>query len=168
MIDFLLAAIIAILSAIGGVLIKDLKALSIFTVLIATATFLVAHITSIPLVTLGLLGLSTAVVRMGKASKQIVQKRIRTYKSLRRLSKLEESVKTLPENIIDVIPAGAVRAVHPKIASLISLVNDAYSKGYTVEEPHWFKIIRQYLATVGPLYTADRTKIISEYEVIDL
>ena len=77
-------------------------------------------------------------------------------------------MSTLPHNIIDVIPAGSVRAIHPKIVEPISLTNNAYSKGYSVEEPSWFRVVRQYLASVGPYYVADKTKVVSEYEIIDL
>jgi hypothetical protein len=121
-----------------------------------------------PAILLGLLGLSVAVVKIGKARKRVVEREIRIYRSRRRLRKLEEAVRALPDNILDVIPAGSVRAIHPKIVELISLMNDAHSKGYSVEEPGWFKIVRQYLASVGPRYAADRTKVLSEYEIIDL
>jgi len=168
MIDLLIAGVVGILAALGGLFIKDLKALAIFTVLISLAAFLLSFLMKMPAVSLGLLGLSVAAVKIGRAGKRAVERRIRTYRSRRRLTKLEEAVRTLPENIIDVIPAGAVRAVHPKIVGLVSLINDAYSKGYTVDEPSWFRTVRQYLAAVGPQYTADRTKVVSEYEIAEL
>ncbi|ACB38987.1 hypothetical protein [Pyrobaculum neutrophilum] len=168
MIDLYIAGAVAVLSAMGGIFIKDLKALSIFTVLIAAAAFLLAYAVGMPAVVLGLVGLSTAAVKMGRAGKRVVERKVRTYRSRRRLAGLEESVRAIPENILDVVPAGSVRAIHPKIVGLVALINDAYSKGYTVEEPAWFKVVRQYLASVGPQYTADRAKVISEYEVVEL
>jgi len=168
MIDLLIAGIVGVFTVLGGLFIKDLKALAVFTVLISLAAFLLSFLTKMPTISLGLLGLSVAVVRIGRAGKRAVERRIRIYRSRGRLTKLEEAVRTLPDNIIDVIPAGAVRAVHPKIVGLVSLINDAYSKGYTVEEPSWFRTVRQYLAAVGPQHTADRTKVVSEYEIVDL
>jgi hypothetical protein len=168
MIDLLIAGVVGILAALGGLFIKDPKALAIFTVLISLTAFLLSFLMKMPAVSLSLLGLSVAAVKIGRAGKRAVERRMRTYRSRRRLTKLEEAVRTLPENIIDVIPAGAVRAVHPKIVGLVSLINDAYSKGYTVDEPSWFRTVRQYLAAVGPQYTADRTKVVSEYEIAEL
>ncbi len=168
MIDLVIAGVVGILAALGGLFIKDLKALAIFTVFISLAAFLLSFLMKMPAISLGLLGLSVAAVKIGRAGKRAVEMRIRTYRSRKRLTKLEEAVRTLPENIIDVIPAGAERAVHPKIVGLVSLINDAYSKGYTVDEPDWFRTVRQYLAAVGPQFTADRTKVVSEYEIIDL
>ena len=167
MIDLLIAGVVGILAALGSLFIKELKALAIFTVLISLAAFLLSFLMKMPAVSLGLLGLSVAAVKI-RAGKRAVERRMRTYRSRRRLTKLEEAVRTLPENIIDVIPAGAVRAVHPKIVGLVSLINDAYSKGYTVDEPSWFRTVRQYLAAVGPQYTADRTNVVSEYEIAEL
>ena len=66
------------------------------------------------------------------------------------------------------IPAGSKRAVHPKLLQLISVINEAYSKGYIIEEPDWFRAIRIYLASVGPEFKAGKIKIISEYEVVEL
>jgi ABC-type siderophore export system fused ATPase/permease subunit len=168
MIDILIALVVGLLAALGGVFIKDAKALAVFTILIAVAAFLLAVITNMSTISLGLLGLAVATVRIGIAGKRVVEHRIKTYRSRRRLSKLEESVKTVPENIVDVIPAGSVRSIHPWIVNLVTLVNNAYAKGYAVEEPSWFRIVRQYLATVGPQFSADRTKVLSEYEITEL
>jgi len=168
MIDLLIAGVVGILAILGGLFIKDLKAIAIFTLLTALLAFLLSHLLQMPVISLGLLGLSVAAMKIGKASKRVVEREIRIYRSRRRLTKLEEAVKTLPDNIIDVIPAGSVRAIHPKIVKLVSLTNDAYSKGYTIEEPGWFRVVRQYLASVGPHYVADKTKVVSEYEIVDL
>jgi hypothetical protein len=168
MIDFLIAGVVGILAILGGLFIKDLKAIALFTLLMSLLAFLLSYLLQMPAISLGLLGLSVAAVKIGKAGKRVVERKIRIYRSRRRLTKLEEDVKTLPDNILDVIPAGSVRAIHPKIVELISLTNDAYSKGYSVEEPSWFKTVRQYLASVGPRYAADKTKVLSEYEIMDL
>jgi len=168
MIDFLIAGAVAALAALGGFFIKDLKAIAIFTALMALATFLLVFLTGMSTISLGLLGLSTAAIKIGRAGKRVVERRVRVYRSQRRLAGLEEAVRTLPENIIDVIPAGSMRMIHPKIVWLVSLINDAYSKGYVVDEPRWFRTVRQYLAAVGPQYTADKTKVVSEYEIVDL
>ncbi|MEM4438557.1 MAG: hypothetical protein QW680_07975 [Pyrobaculum sp.] len=168
MVDILLALLIGVFSTAGGLLIKDLKALSIFTTVTATAAFLIAHITNMPATVLGLLGLAVAAVKIGRAGKKVVERKIVTYRSRRRLKKLEEAVKTLPENILDVVPRGGVRSIHPNIVNLVVLINNAYVKGYTIEEPSWFREVRRYLATVGPNFVADKTKILSEYEIVDL
>jgi hypothetical protein len=168
MIDFLIAGVVGILAILGGLFIKDLKAIAIFTFLMSLSAFLLSYLLQMPAISLGVLGLSVAAVKIGKAGRRVVERKIRIYRSRRRLTKLEEDVKTLPDNILDVIPTGSVRAIHPKIVELISLTNDAYSKGYSVEEPSWFKTVRQYLASVGPRYAADKTKVLSEYEIMDL
>ncbi|AAL63020.1 hypothetical protein PAE0776 [Pyrobaculum aerophilum str. IM2] len=168
MIDVLIALVIAFFSALGGALIKDIKALAVFTVLIALATFLVVFVTNMPTASLGLVGLAIAAVRIGRVGKRAVETRIKTYRARRRLSSLEEAVRAIPENIIDVVPAGSTRAIHPKLVNLVTIVNNAYAKGYAVEEPNWLRAIRQYLATLGPHFSADKTKILSEYELLDL
>jgi hypothetical protein len=168
MIDLVIAGVVGILAILGGLFIKDLKAIAIFTLLTSLLAFLLSYLLHMPAISLGLLGLSVAAVKIGRAGKRMVERKIRTYRSKRRLTKLEEAVRTLPDNILDVIPAGSVRAIHPKIVKLISLMNDAYSKGYSVEEPDWFRVVRQYLASVGPHYVADKTKVVSEHEIIDL
>jgi hypothetical protein len=168
MVDILIAFVVGLLAALGGMFIKDAKALAVFTALIATAALLLTVMTNMITISLGVLGLVTAVAKISTAGKRIIERRIKTYKSRKRLGKLEELVKTLPENIVDVIPAGSVRCIHPRIVSLVTFVNNAYARGYAVEEPGWFRIVRQYLATVGPQFSADRTKVLSEYEIVEL
>lgn len=167
MIDLVITAVFTIIAALGGFFIKDVKAVAIFTALMATVVFLTLYLLGYPVVVLSLVGLSLAAVKISREGGKVVR-RIRTYRSRRRLSKLDEVVKTLPQNIIDVVPAGSRRVIHPKIMAILSLVNEAYSKGYIVEEPNWFRDVRQYLASVGPNFAPERTKIISEYEIADL
>lgn len=168
MIDWLITAVFATMSALGGLFIKDVKALGVFAVLMSTATFLTSHLLNMPTVLLGLIGLATAVAKISIHGKRVVERTVKTYRSRRRLSRLEESVKTIPDAIVDVIPAGSRRAVHPKVLQILQIVNEAYNKGYVVEEPEWLKIIRIYQATVGSEAKTNRTKIISEYEVVEL
>lgn len=168
MVDILIAVIIGVFSAAGGLLIRDLRALLIYTAVTASAVFLIAYTTGLTTTVLGLLGLATAAIKIGRAGKRVVEKKIRTYRSSRRLKRLEESIKTLPENIVDVVPPGGVRSIHPHIVGLVAMVNNAYSKGYVVEEPTWFRSVRQYLAAVGPNFVADRAKVLGEYEIVDL
>ncbi|MEZ0320269.1 MAG: hypothetical protein ABWK05_09825 [Pyrobaculum sp.] len=168
MIDLLITAVFALISALGGIFIKDIKALGLFTMLTAVATFLSSYLLNMPTVLLGLVGLATAVVKISIHGKKVVERTVRTYRSRRRLVKLEESVKTMPDMIIDVIPAGSRRAVHPKILQVFQVVNEAYNRGYVVEEPEWLRIIRIYQASVGSEVRPSRTKIISEYEVVEL
>ncbi|MEM4494021.1 MAG: hypothetical protein QXJ71_09770 [Pyrobaculum sp.] len=168
MIDALIPVIIGVFSALGGILIKDIKALGIFTALVATSAFIIAYVTNMPTISLGLLGLITSAVRIGRAGKRVVERRIRTYRAGRRLKSLEEAARSIPENIVDIIPAGSTRMIHPKIVELVTLVNNAAVKGYAVEEPPWFKAVEQYMAIIGPQVSATKTKVVSEYEVVDL
>lgn len=168
MIDLIITGVFILLASLGGIFIKDVRGLSIFVGLITTATFLTSFLLNMPIITLGVLGLVTSIVKISTVRRKEKVRGIRTYKSSRRLSRLEESVRSIPENILDVIPAGSKRAVHPKLLQLISVINEAYSKGYIIEEPDWFRAIRIYLASVGPEFKAGKIKIISEYEVVEL
>ncbi|MEM1902757.1 MAG: hypothetical protein QXW44_03660, partial [Pyrobaculum sp.] len=85
MVDILLALLIGVFSTAGGLLIKDLRALSIFTTITAAAAFLIAYITNMPTTVLGLLGLAVAAVKIGRAGKKVVERKIVTYRSRRRL-----------------------------------------------------------------------------------
>ncbi|MFN7105395.1 MAG: hypothetical protein ACK4M3_02240 [Pyrobaculum sp.] len=163
MIDLIIAGVLAIVAGLGGIFIKDLKALFIFTALIATAAFLVSLLINMPAATLGLAGLLTAVVKISRSKKGA-----RVYRSQRRLRPLEELTRRLPQDIIDIIPAGSTRAIHPKLVQLVSLTNEAYAKGYVVEEPQWFRDVRQYLAFVGSSFSPDKTKVVSRYEIVEL
>jgi len=168
MIDLALAAAIGIFAALGGVFIKDMKALLIFTTLLSVVAFSLAFILGMATIPLGLLGLATSIVKVAKYSRRVVGSRVKTYIARRRLAKLEESVRTLPENIIDIVPAGSRRAVHPLVVQMVSIANEAYMKGYAVEEPEWLSTVRHYLAALGPEASADKTKVISEHEVVEL
>ncbi|MFN3804107.1 MAG: hypothetical protein ACK4SY_03530 [Pyrobaculum sp.] len=178
MIDLIIAGVLAIVAGLGGVFIKDLKALLIFTALIAAAAFLISLLINMPVVTLGLAGLLTAVVKIsmkisprGESKPlppEVSRSRARVYRSRRRLRALEELTRRLPQDIVDIIPAGSRRVIHPKLVQLVSLANEAYAKGYVVEEPQWFREVRQYLAFIGPNSSPDKTKVVSRYEIVDL
>lgn len=167
MVDLLITGVLAAMAALGGIFIRDLKALLIFTMLISTAAFLISILTNIPTVVLGLVGLLTAAVKL-KLKISPREATIKTYKSLKRLRALEELVEKLPQEIIDVIPAGSRRVIHPNLLQLVDLVARAYNKGYAVEEPEWFIQLRQYLSYVGPNFSPEKTKVVSTYEVVDL
>jgi len=168
MIDLALAAAIGTFAVLGGVFIKDMKALLMFITLLSVVAFSLAFVLGLAAIPLGLLGLATSMVKVARYSRRVVSGRIRTYIARRRLARLEESVRTLPEKIIDIVPAGSRRAVHPLVVQMVAIANEAYIKGYAVEEPEWLSTVRHYLATLGPEAYADKTKVISEHEVVEL
>jgi len=168
MIDLALAAAIGIFAVLGGMFIRDMKALLIFIIILSVVAFSLVFVLGLAAIPLGLLGLATSTVKVAKYSRRVVSGRIKTYIARRRLARLEESVRTLPENIIDVVPAGSRRAIHPLVVQMVAIANEAYMKGYAVEEPEWLSTVRLYLATLGPESNADKTKVISEHEVVEL
>ncbi|MGC9119452.1 MAG: secretion system protein, partial [Thermoproteus sp.] len=111
--DLYLALLIALLTALGGYLIRDLQALGIFVGLSAAAAFLMAFLFNAPGAVLGLMGLAVAGVKIVRAPKVAARARLvrRTYRSRRRLEELEEMTRSLSRvHIIDVVPAGSRRA----------------------------------------------------------
>jgi hypothetical protein len=58
MIDLLIAGVVGILAILGGLFIKDLRAIAIFTLLTALLAFLLSYLLQMPAISLGLLGLS--------------------------------------------------------------------------------------------------------------
>jgi len=166
MIGTILASGIGFLAVAGTLLIRDQKALLVFIILSAVAAFLSALSFQTPEAVLGLVGLAAEAVSVKKQRKP--QKRLKLYRSRRRLEKLEEGVRELPKNIIDIVPAGSKRAIHPELVRLILLTNDAALKGYAVEEPEWLVTLRQYYTLVGPAVSLSKTLVVSEHEVVEL
>ncbi|MGC8582361.1 MAG: secretion system protein, partial [Thermoproteus sp.] len=94
--DLYLALLIALLTALGGYLIRDLQALGIFVGLSAAAAFLMAFLFNAPGAVLGLVGLAVAGVKIVRAPKVAARARQlvrRTYRSRRRLEELEEMTR---------------------------------------------------------------------------
>jgi len=163
----ILAFGIGSLAIAGSLLIRDQKALLLFIGLSAVAAFLSALSFQAPEAVLGLAGLAAGAVSIRRQRRQR-QRRLRLYRSRRRLEKLEEGVRELPKNIIDVVPAGSKRGIHPELVRLILLSNDAALKGYAVEEPEWLATLRQYYALLGPAVSPSKTLVVSEHEVVEL
>ncbi|MEZ0247833.1 MAG: secretion system protein, partial [Thermoproteus sp.] len=65
--DLLLALFIALITALGGRLIRDLEALAIFVGLSAITAFLLAFLLGAPGAVLGLVGLSVAAIKIIRA-----------------------------------------------------------------------------------------------------
>jgi len=162
----ILASGIGVLAIAGSLLIRDQRALLLFIGLSAIAAFLSALAFQTPEAVLGLTGLGAGIVSVKRRRRS--QRRLRLYRSTRRLEKLEEGVRELPKNIIDIVPAGSRRAIHPELVKLILLTNDAALKGYAVEEPKWLSTLRQYYALLGPTISPSKTLIVSEHEVVEL
>jgi len=137
-----------------------------FTVLSAVAAFLSALAFQAPEAVLGLVGLAAGAASVKRRKRP--QRRMRLYRSRRRLEKLEEGVRELPKNIIDIVPAGSRRGIHPELVRLILLTNDAALKGYAVEEPEWLTKVRQYYTLLGPATSPSKTLVVSEHEVVEL
>lgn len=155
------------LAVAGSLLIRDQKALLLFIGLSTLAAFLSALAFQTPEVVLGLAGLAAGTVSI-KRQKRAQKRQLKLYRSRRRLERLEEGVRDLPKNIIDIVPAGSRRSIHPEVVKLILLANDAALKGYAVEEPEWFATLRQYYALLGPATSPPKTLIVSEHEVVEL
>jgi len=162
----ILASGIGLLAATGALLIRDQRAFLTFIALSALAAFLSALSFQAPEAVLGLTGLAVWSVSI-KRRKKARQRRLRLYRSKRRLEKLEEGVKEVPKAILDIVPAGSKRGIHPELVKLILLTNDAALKGYAVEEPEWLTTLRQYYALLGPSVSPNKTLIVSEHEVVD-
>jgi len=167
MIGTILASGIGFLVATGALLIRDQKALLMFIGLSAVAAFLSALSFQAPEAVLGLVGLAAGSISI-KRGRSTRQRRVRLYRSRKRLEKLEEGVREVPKNVLDIVPVGSKRGIHPKIVELILLSNDATIKGYAVEEPEWLSIVRQYYTLLGPASTPSKTLVVSEHEVVNL
>lgn len=169
MMDVYVALFVALLSALGGALIRrDILALSIYVALVSAAGFLISFLLNAPAALLGLLGLSTAAYRVVKIS-SLRAPRIRIYRSRRRLQELEEMTRSLARvNILDVVPAGSKRALHPKIVEMIEIAERARSLGYRVEEPGWLKDARTYRRLLGSQFVSDEDTVVGETEVFAL
>jgi len=154
------------LTAAGSLLIRDQKVLLLFIGLSAVAAFLSALAFQAPEAVLGLTGLAAGAVAVRRRRR--AQRPLKLYRSRRRLEKLEEGVREIPKNIIDIVPAGSKRAIHPELVRLILLSSDAALKGYAVEEPEWFALLRQYYTLVGPAVSPSKTLVVSEHEVVEL
>lgn len=164
--------LVAFLSLLGGLLIRDARAFLLFAVLSAAAAFLLAFLVD-PQAPLGLLGLAVpafAVLRRLRRERVLPSApfRPRTYRSSSRLERLEEVAVSIPEHIVDVVPAGSARRIHPRLVELAQISVEAASRGYSVEEPPWFSAVRRYLTWVGPELRAERTRVISEFEIVEL
>ncbi len=169
MTDIYAAVLIAVLSALGGILIrKDPYALLIYTALISIAGFLTAFLLSAPAALLGLLGLSTAAYRVVKISRSRGLRSL-VYRSRRRLQELEEMTRSLARvNILDVIPAGSRRAIHPKILELIDTAERARELGYKVEEPGWLRDAEVYRRLLGYQFVSSEITVVTDTEVFEL
>ena len=169
MTDIYAVLLIAVFSTLGGILIRrDLYALLIYVALAATAGFLMAFLLNAPAALLGLLGLSTAAYRVVKISRLKGLRRL-VYRSQRRLQELEEMTRNLARiHIVDVVPAGSKRALHPKIIEMIEVSDRAYSLGYHVEEPGWLKDARLYRRLLGSQFVPDEDVVVGETEVFPL
>jgi len=119
-----------------------------------------------PEAVLGLAGLAAGAVSVKRRRQS--QRRMRLYRSKRRLERLEEGVRELPKSIIDIMPAGSRRTIYPALVKLILLANDAALKGYAVEEPEWLTKVRQYYALLGPATSPPKTLVVSDYEAVKL
>jgi len=166
MIGAVLAFGIGFLAVAGSLLMRDQRALLLFIGLSAAAAFLSALAFQAPEAVLGLTGLAAGAVAVRRQRR--TQRLLKLYRSRRRLERLEEGVREIPKNIIDVVPAGSRRAIHPELVRLILLSNDAALKGYTVEEPEWFTLLRQYYVLLGPAALPQKALIVSEHEVVEL
>ncbi|MGC8972613.1 MAG: secretion system protein [Thermoproteus sp.] len=170
--DLYLALLIALLTALGGYLIRDLQALGIFVGLSATAAFLMAFLFNAPGAVLGLVGLAVAGVKIVRAPKVAARARqlVRhTYRSRRRLEELEEMARSLSRvHIIDVVPAGSRRAIHPKVIQLLEIADKAREQGYQVAEPTWLREVRLYRRLLGSEFAPDEPTIVSDTEVFTL
>ncbi|MEM1638146.1 MAG: secretion system protein [Pyrobaculum sp.] len=168
--DLFLALLIALITAMGGRLIRDIEALAIFVGLSAAAAFLLAFLLGAPGAVLGLMGLSIAAIKIVR-SPQVMKlgTRIRTYRSRERLKELEEATVSLSRiHIVDVVPAGSRRAIHPKVVELLELADRATALGYHVEEPPWLRDARLYRRLLGSEFVAAETTVVGETEVIPL
>lgn len=166
--DIYAVLLILILSALGGYFIRDLLALIVFVALTAAAGFLTALLLNAPIAVLGLLGLAVAAYRV-ISRPQIKRPAMRTYRSRRRLEELEEMTRNLARiHIVDVVPAGSKRALHPKIVEMIEVADRAYSLGYHVEEPGWLKDARLYRRLLGSQFVPDEDVVVGETEVFPL
>jgi len=161
-----LASGIGILAVAGSLLIRDQRALLLFICLSAAAAFLSALAFRAPEAVLGLAGLAAGIASVKRRRRP--QSRAKLYRSKRRLERLEEGVRELPKNVIDVVPAGSRRAIHPELVKLIMLADGAALKGYAVEEPEWLSRVRQYYALLGPVASPTKALVISEHEVAEL
>ena len=161
--------LVAIFSALGGLLIRrDLYALLIYVFLDAIAGFLMAFLLDAPTALLGLLGLSTAAYRVVKTSR-LRRFAVRVYRSRRRLEELEEMTIDLAHvRILDVVPAGSKRALHPKIVEMIDIAERARSLGYMVMEPEWLREARLYRKLVGSQFVPNEDVVVGENEVFPL
>ncbi|MCC6020521.1 MAG: hypothetical protein LM577_04045 [Thermoproteaceae archaeon] len=168
MIDALVAAALGAVYALGGALIRDLRALAIFTCLAWAAAFLTALLCSMPAAVLSVAGLASAAVKIGRAKRHAIKRVLRVYKSLARLVRLEESVAGVPERILDVIPAGTVRRVHPRVVEALRAAQRAAAAGYAVELPKWARQVSWYLSVIGPELKAERALVLGEHEIVEL
>jgi len=150
----------------GSLLICDRGALLLFISLSAVAAFLSALAFQTPEVVLGLCGLAAGTVTIKRQRR--AQRLLKLYRSRRRLERLEEGVREIPKNIVDIVPAGSRRGIHPELVRLILLSSDAALKGYAVEEPEWLTILRQYYMLVGSAVSPSKTLVVSEHEVVEL
>ncbi|CCC81551.1 hypothetical protein [Thermoproteus tenax] len=162
------ALLIAVFTALGGYIIRDLQALSILVALSSVAAFLLAILFNAPAAVLGLLGLTVAAVRIIRRP-ELRTWRQRIYRSRRRLEELEEMTKQLSRiHIMDLVPAGSKRAIHPKLVELVDMADKATSLGYQVSEPQWLKILRTYRRLLGSQFEAEATTIVGETDVFEL
>lgn len=167
MMELATALLILALTAAGGYLIRDMRALAVFVGLSATAAFLLAILLSIPSVVLGLLGLSAGAVRTLRRP-ELRTWRPRMYKSRRRLAALEEMARRLPARIIDVVPAGSSRSIHPKLLEIMGTVERAAASGYSVSMPQWLEELVAYRKLLGYQFLATETTVVGETEVFTL
>mgnify|MGYP001772490562 CR=1 FL=1 len=166
MIGAVLASGIGFLAVAGSLLIRDQRALLLFIGLSAIAAFLSALSFQAPEAVLGLTGLAAGTVSIKRRMRP--QRRLRLYRSKKRLEKLEEGARELPKNIVDIVPAGSKRGIHPELMRLILLTNDAALKGYAVKEPEWLATLRQYYTLLGSAASPSKTLVVSEHEVVEL
>jgi hypothetical protein len=169
--DLYLALLIALLTALGGYLIRDLQALALLVGLSAVAAFLMSFLFNAPGAVLGLAGLVVAGVKILRAPKVAARARrlVRTYRSRRRLEELSEMARSLSRvHIVDVVPAGSRRAVHAKVIQLMDIADRAAQQGYRVDEPQWLKDVRLYRRLLGSEFSSDETTIVSDVEVFTL
>ncbi|MFB6490373.1 MAG: secretion system protein [Thermoproteus sp. AZ2] len=163
---------VLVLTAAGGYLIRDLVPLAVFVALSAAAAFLLSFLLNAPSAVLGLAGLATAVVKLIRrrdlAAKLAVPVR-RTYRSRRRLDALEERTKTLSHiRIVDVVPAGSSRSIHPKLLEILDIVERAEALGYSAAIPRWLAELSQYRRLLGSQYMAREDVVVGETDIIAL
>lgn len=168
MMELATALLILAFTAAGGYLIRDMRALAVLVGLSATAAFLLAILLSTPSAVLGLLGLSVGAVRTLRRP-ELRTWRPRTYKSRRRLAELEEMTRQLSRiRIIDVVPAGSSRSIHPKLLEIADIVERAAASGYSVSTPQWLKELAAYRKLLGYQFMAAETTVVGETEVFTL